>query len=168
MSASQTPVLTTIHPIAQCVDLRKTFPGQYRFEWDEAYAAERSDYRAVEAPWLTIISCKFGKIFPWGGRKLAAYCPAGGAKRNELLRLDCVKVAQGGGSEVVVTFDVADIDQVAKVMKPRKRRQHSAEELARRTTRLTKARRIQERRKSSHKSGLLGGQETRSDTGMNM
>ena len=162
------PVLTTSHPICQCVDLKATFGNRYRYEWDAAYWAERSEFRAVEAPWLTIIPCKFGKIFPWGRRLLAAYCPAGGAKRNELLRLDCVKVAQGGGSEVVVTFDVADIDRVAKVMKPRRRRQHSAEELARRTTRLTKARRIQERRKSSHKSGLLGGQETRSDTGMNM
>ena len=123
------PVLTTNHPICQCVDLRQTFSGQYRFEWDEAYNVERPEFRAIEAPWLTIIPCKFGKIFPWGRRLLAAYCPAGGAKRNELLRLDCVKVAQGGGSEVVVTFDVADIDQVAAVMRPRRRRQHSAEEL---------------------------------------
>jgi hypothetical protein len=44
-------VLTTTHPVAQSVDLRATFAGRFWFEWDESYAAERLEFRTVEAPW---------------------------------------------------------------------------------------------------------------------
>ena len=152
------PVLTTSHPICQCVDLRQTFPGRYRFEWDAAYWAERSEFRAVEAPWLTIIPCKFGKVFPWGGRKLAAYCDAGGAKRKELESLPCVLVTQGGGAdcpEVIVTFDVSEIEQVAAVLKPRRPRQYSAKTKAMLKERLARVRPRSRRHKIPATGGLL-------------
>ena len=125
----QEPILTTDHPRAQCVDLRQTFAGRFKFAWDEAYYAERPEFRRVEAAWLTTIPCKFGKIFPWGDRLLAAYCP-GTIKRCELERLPCVEIVQGGtpAPEVVVTFDVADFDTVAAVMQPRRRRHLSPEQ----------------------------------------
>ncbi len=151
------PVMTTNHPICQCVDLRATFPGQYRFEWDEAYAAERPDYRTVEAPWLTIIPCKFGKIFPWGRRNLAAFCAAGGSKRRELENLSCVEIAQGGtpGTEVIVKFDVADIEQVAEVLSARRPRQYSATTKAMLKERLARVRPRSRRQKFPATGGLL-------------
>jgi hypothetical protein len=51
------------------------------FEWDESYAAERLEFRAVEAPWLTVIPGRVGRIFPWGGRLLAAYTTVRSARR---------------------------------------------------------------------------------------
>ena len=152
------PVLTTDHPVCQCVGLRQTFPGRYRFDWDEAYWAERSEFRAVEAPWLQIIPCKFGKIYPHGGRKLAAYCNAGGAKRKELETLPSVQLAQGGGAdcpEVIVTFDVADIEQAAQVLKARRPRQYSATTKAMLKERLARVRPCSRPQKFPTTSGLL-------------
>jgi len=118
-------VLTTHHPIAQCVDLRATFAGRFRFAWDESYEAERPEFRAVEAPWLIIIPGRHGRIFPWGGRRLAAYSASRTARRALEAR-EGVTVAQGGAScaEVIVTFDVSLIDAVAAIVgskQPRKR-----------------------------------------------
>ncbi len=152
------PVLTTSHPICQCVDFKATFGNRYRYEWDEAYWAERSEFRAVEAPWLTIIPCKFGKIYPHGGRKLAAYCNAGGAKRKELETLPCVQVTQGGGAdcpEVIVTFDVAEIEKVAQVLKARRPRQYSAKTRAMLKERLAKVRPRSRPQKFPTTGGLL-------------
>ncbi len=108
-SALVEPILTTDHPVAQCVDLKATFGTRYRYEWDEAYSAERPEYRAVEAPWLTIIPCKFGRIFPWGGRTLAAYCDAGGMKCRELQNLPGVAVGQGGDVRVPGTNSIVSV-----------------------------------------------------------
>lgn len=128
-----TSVLTSTHPGAPCVDLRATFAGQSRFARDEAYQAERSDFRAVEAPWLTVIPCRFGRIFPCGGRVLAACCRAGATKRRELAALEGVRVVQGaveGCPELVVTFDVELIDQFAAVMQAKRPRRLSPEQRA--------------------------------------
>ena len=108
-AGSVSPVLTSDHPIAQCVDLRASFRGLFRFAWDDAHGAERPDYRRVEAAWLTVIRCRFGKIFPWGGRLLAAYSTS---RRRALVALPGVTVVLGGAvgqahaPEVIVRFDV--------------------------------------------------------------
>lgn len=134
MTTEQEPtVILADHPVAPCVDLRRTFAGRFRFAWDEAYRGERPDFRPIEAPWLTIIPCRFGTILPWGGRRLAAYSAAGATKRRELERLAGVTVAQGGGPgavDVVVTFDGAAIEAVAAVLRPRRARRLTAEQRA--------------------------------------
>ena len=137
------PILTTGHPVAQCVDLKATFGHRYRVERDESYGAESPERRKVEAAWLTVIPCRFGQIFPWGGQRLAAYSSAGAVKRRQLEQLGCVQVAQGGGAgcpEVIVTFDLADFDAVAAVLQPRKRRQYSPEARAVLVARLARVR----------------------------
>jgi len=110
-----TAVLTTTHPRAQCVDLRATCAGAYRLVWDPAYAAERPDFRAVEAPWLTRIACRFGWIAPHGGRRLAAYSTT---RRRPLAAWPGVTVAQGGPGcpEVLVTFEVDALPGVADLL----------------------------------------------------
>ena len=145
--------------MAQCVNLKATFGDRYWYLWDEAYAAERPEHHTVEVPWLTIIPCKFGRIFPWGGQVLAASCDAGGVKRRELARLPGVRVVVGGAkdcAEVVVTFDVAGIDAVAEVMEPRRQRQYSVEERAARAAQLAKVRPPRKGVKSTVSRRLLG------------
>lgn len=110
----------------QCINLRETFGSKFKYDW-AYHAALGSNSRMLEAKWLTIIPCKFGKIFPWGDQLLAAYCTAGSRKRRELAQLSCVEAVQVGENEVVVTFDVADFETVAAVMQPRLRRQYSPE-----------------------------------------
>jgi hypothetical protein len=120
-------VLTTMNPVAQCVDLRATFAGRFRFEWDESYRAERPEFRAIEAPWPTVIPGRLGRIFPWGGRLLAAYTTARPARRA-LEALDGATVRQGGvvgqqtSSEIIVIFDVAIIDAVAAILESKRPR----------------------------------------------
>lgn len=123
--------LTSTHPRAQCVDVRAVFAGRFRFAYDEAYQAERSDLRAVESAWLTIIPCRHGRIFPWGGRRLGAYCTAG--KRRTLEMIPGVTVVQGGRGcpDATVTFDVDLLDQVAAVLGARRPRRLSDEQRAR-------------------------------------
>ena len=124
-------ILTTHHPVAQCIDLRATFGDRFRCEFEESYDAERSEFRSVEAAWLTLIPCDYGHIYPHGGRMLAAY-----SKRrrrcDELLALDCVTVHHDGECEgkrgdpgireVTVLFDVDDFERVAAIMQPKRRR----------------------------------------------
>jgi hypothetical protein len=126
-------ILTTTHPRAQCLDLRATFGRRFRYVWDESYAAERSDFRRVEAAWLTVIPCRFGRIFSWGGRQLAAYCTAGASTRRRLAGLSGTTVVQGailGCPEIVVTFDVEMIERVAAVMQAKRPRRLSDEQRA--------------------------------------
>ena len=150
-------------PVAQCIDLRKTFGTRYRYEWDPAYQTETPDGRKRERAWLTRIPCKYGYIAPHSDRHLAAHSDAGPIKRRQLESLDCVDIHQGGGScpEVIVTFDVADIAAVAEVLQARKPRVYSPEERARLRDRLARVRPSPERSVSPAREGHLGGQERR-------
>jgi hypothetical protein len=156
-----TPVLTTDHPIAQCIDLRATFAGQFRFGWDEAYAAERPDRRRVEAPWLTIIRCRSGRIFPWGGRLLAAYSSR---RRHALANLLAVTSVQGGtagrfsAGEVIVTFEVSHIEAVAACLGAYRPRQLSPEERERRATCLQVVRKRSEEQHISQPGATNAGE----------
>ena len=158
----QEPILTTNHPRAQCVDLRQTFADRrFKFAWDDAYHAERSEFRKAEAAWLTTIPCRTGKIYPHGGRHLAAFCSAGAPTRRALEALPCVTVTQGGGPrcpEVIVTFDVADVDTVAAIMQPRRQRRLSPEQRAAASARLQA---YKFRPGHTHVRGRLGRQDGR-------
>ena len=128
-------VLTTNHPVAQCVDLRATFTGIFRFAWDPARQAERPEWRRREAAWLTRIPCRYGFIYPHGGRRLAAYSTT---RRRRLGALPAVTVVQGGPGcpEVTVTFDVEAIHVVAALLEARRPPRLSVEERGRRRDRM--------------------------------
>ena len=161
------PILTTDHPVCQCVDLEATFGNKrYRYSRDPAYEAETPAGRRREAEWLTRIECKHGWIAPQGGQLLMACCDAGPVKRRELERLRCVESMHPSGKgciAVMVLFDVADIEAVAEVLQPRKRPVYSPEEKARRQARLDAVRPGPKRTKSTDRSGLPGGQKAHED-----
>jgi hypothetical protein len=116
-----------------CVDLRATFGTQLRYQWDDAYAAERPEFRAHEAPWLTLIPCRHGKIFPWGGNRLAGHCTGGLPRRRALAALPGTRIVQGavrGCPEIVVLFGVDQIEAVAELLQARRPRQLSPEQRA--------------------------------------
>jgi hypothetical protein len=89
------------------------FRGRFRFGWDPAYYAERPDFRQIESPWLTRVRCRHGFIGPHGGRRLMASTTR---RRRALTALPNVTPHQVGEGEVVVTFDVANIEAVAEVL----------------------------------------------------
>ena len=99
--------------------------------YEESYCAERGDAARAEDPWLQIIPCRLGHIFPWGGSTLAASTNTRGGTARNLAPLDFTTVAQDGDDGLTVLFPVEKFAQVAELMKPRRRRQISETERAR-------------------------------------
>lgn len=109
---------------ANCINLRDRFGDKYRIEFEESYYAERPKFRAQEAPWLMLIPCQHGHICPWGGEILAACTNKCGSVAKKLTEPPVTEMWQAGADGVNVKFHVRDFDQVAEVMKPRKRHRH--------------------------------------------
>lgn len=115
---------------ATCVNLRERFGEKYRIEYEESYWAER-EIAGKDDPWLQIIPCDFGHIYPHGGTTLAASINKRGPTMRTLVAMPCCRLWQDADDGATVLFDVADFKAVAKIMRPKRRRQVSDEERAR-------------------------------------
>ena len=51
----------------ECIDLKGRFGSRYRVEYEESYEAQYRPGARTRDPWLMIIPCRFGHIFPYGG-----------------------------------------------------------------------------------------------------
>jgi hypothetical protein len=112
-----------------CVNLKERFGQQYRVTYEESYHAERGKVVRTADPWLMIVPCRYGHVYPYGGENLAASVDGYPKVAGVLRRLPCCRVHQDGDfGELTVLFDVADFDKVAKIIRPRHRRQLSTEE----------------------------------------
>jgi len=112
-----------------CINLEERFGRQYRVTYEESYWVEHGPDARVCDPWLMILPCRHGHIYPYGGDTLAASVDGFPKVAGRLRKLACVRVAQDGDfGELTVTFDVADFSTVATIMRPRRRRQVSAQE----------------------------------------
>ena len=69
-----------------------------------------------------IILCQNGEICPWGGENLAACTNTSGPVAKRLKALPFATVAQDGTDGANVVFDVEHFDEVAAIMRPRKRK----------------------------------------------
>ena len=113
----------------KCIDLKERFGRRYRIGYDESYHAEHGLNARIHDPWLMIVVCKFGRIFPHGGTTLAASVDGYPKVAGRLRRLSCCRVHQDGDfGELTVVFHVADFPKVAKILRPRRRRQVSPRE----------------------------------------
>ena len=107
-----------------CPNLKRLYGDRFRVTYEESYTAERGEGARGADPWLQIIPCKYGHLFPWGRNLLAASVDGHSNIAGELRRLACCLVVQDGDrGELTATFDPGDFEQVAEVMQPRKRRQ---------------------------------------------
>jgi hypothetical protein len=98
-----------------CVDLRKRFPG-YRLQWDESHIPGQ-DFD----PWLLEIPCKYGKIYPYGGKQLCAYTD----RPRLIARLRAIAGAvahQEGDFELVVRFPVDGWKPYFQLLRAKRRR----------------------------------------------
>ena len=106
-----------------CVNLRERFGRQYRVEHEESYYAQHGHHARVADPWLMVIPCVHGHIYPHGGNMLAASVDGHPNVAGALWRLKCCRVQQNGDfGELTVLFDVADFAKVAAVMRSKWRR----------------------------------------------
>jgi len=103
-----------------CLDLQETFGSRYRIEFEESYYAERSR-QTVDDPWLQIIPCRFGHIYPQGGEMLAAATKRRGRTATMLRQVPGVEVRQDGSDGINVVFPVDLFPAVAAIMRPHRR-----------------------------------------------
>ena len=112
-----------------CVNLKERFAKRYRVEMEESYFADRGVGARLPDPWLMIVPCRYGHIFPHGGATLAASVDGHTNVAGVLQRLPCCRVHQvGDDGELTVVFNVGDFPKVAKIIRPRRRRQTSPAE----------------------------------------
>jgi hypothetical protein len=114
-----------------CINLRERFGDRYRVGYEESYYAQYGEHARVDDPWLRIILCRHGHIYPQGGDMLAASTSKRGPVAGALVRLDCTTVLQDGSDGVNVAFHADHFEEVAAILKPRRKRQVSDEERAR-------------------------------------
>ena len=124
----------------KCINLKRRFGDRYRVEFEESYHADHGDRARTEDPWLMIIPCQRGHIYPHSHNRLGASTDRCGKTANQLKRLACTKVVQDGSVGVNVIFEVSDFEKVAKIMKPRRRRRQSPEQRQASIERLAKYR----------------------------
>jgi hypothetical protein len=112
-----------------CINLKELFGRQYRVTYEESYRADRGDGARAADPWLMIVHGRYGHIYPFGGNLLAASVDGHPNVAGLLRRLPCCRIHQDGDfGELTVLFEVGDFAKVAKIIRPRRRRQVSPEQ----------------------------------------
>jgi hypothetical protein len=108
--------------VAESINLRERFGKRYKVTYEESYQAQHGPRAWVDDPWLMIIPCRHGHIFPWGGDKLTASTDRRGGIAKSLMGLPGVAVHQDGSDGVTAVFPVERFDAVAALLIPRRRR----------------------------------------------
>lgn len=111
-----------------CIDLRPWAKAhRCRWRYEESYGAEKPENRG-DGRWYVEVLCKYGLIYPNGGDTLLAYCSRG-VKRH-VAGLGDVEHHQSDGDAEVLRFPESRLDEVAAILKPKRRRQYSPEHQA--------------------------------------
>ena len=136
-----------------CIDLKQRFGHRYRVTHDEAAKHERG---GLQDRWFQIISCKFGKIYPYGGNKLAFHCQ--GSKMRGIIKRtfpEFVVVNWTDDEEAIFVFHVDRLPELAKYIRPRRRRKVSESD---------KRRLAEMSKKYSPFASIKGGTSVRNET----
>ena len=106
---------------AGCVDLRPwAKANRYKFRLEESYRAESSIHVRGDGRWYVEILCKNGLIYPYGGTLFLAHAKSKTA--SAIAKLPGVCLYQTDGTARVLKFPIERLDEVAAILKPRKRR----------------------------------------------
>jgi len=121
-----------------CINLKDRFGSRYRVVYEESYFAEHGQTARADDPWLQVLLCQHGHIYPHGGELLAAATDKRGGIAKKLAALDCTTVVQDGSDGINATFHVRDFERVAELMKPKRRRRLTVEQRRAAAERLAK------------------------------
>lgn len=105
-----------------CVNLFERFGKRYRIAFDPAYSAKHRQRENLD-PWMMVIPCRRGEIYPFEGTRLAVNVEGHSVTRKALRKLPCCEPYQQGDDFESFLFDAADFGAVAALVLPRKRRQ---------------------------------------------
>ena len=121
-----------------CINLKREFGDRFKVAYEESYAAERGNHARAEDPWLMVILCQHGEIYPYGDDLLVASTKKAGSIARTLKALPYVSLYREGfcGSDLIFPLD--QFEAVAAIMKPRKRRRLSEAARRRAADRLRK------------------------------
>jgi hypothetical protein len=118
------------------IDLKRSFGHEYRITTDPS---AEMDPRRSERAWYYRIPARYGWIGVAGPETLLAYCSAPRVIPR-LLEIPGIVVRQRGDSEVAAAFGVSQLDDVARVLKAKRRRRMSPEARELATARLAASR----------------------------
>lgn len=122
-----------------CINLLDRFGDRYRITFDPAYDAKHRPREKLD-PWMMVIPCRVGEIYPFGGSTLVIEIDGHRRIRGRLARLDCCEGHQDGDDCGSFRFDMSDFDTVAEIVKPYRRPQLSPEEREARRQRMNSVR----------------------------
>jgi hypothetical protein len=120
-----------------CIDLKAKFGERYQVFREESGQAKRCEGRHYD-PWLLTIACRHGHIYPHGADYLAVSTNHRARIANRLAALPGVRIVQDGDDGINAIFHVDDFDEVAAIMKPRRRRRLTPGQRTEREERLRK------------------------------
>lgn len=104
------------------INLKEMLGKRYRITWDEA-----KEPKTKADPWLMQIPCRYGMIYPYGGKLLAVECDYHPGLGRRLRDLGLV-LSQGGDQEKTFLFPMERFEEVAAIVKPKKKRQLTEEQ----------------------------------------
>jgi hypothetical protein len=114
-----------------CPDLKALAAGKYRLKREESYHVEHGKHGRSMDPWLWMIPCQHGHMFPFGSGLLGASTDRRGGIARRLAALPGCRVHQDGDDGLTVVFPEAMFEMVAAILKPRRRRRWSEAQRAR-------------------------------------
>ena len=110
-------------------DLLDLYGKRYRVAYEESYYAQYGPDARTRDPWYMQILCKYGTIYPHGTNTLAASVEQHPGIAQRLKALPCTTISQEGDrAELTVTFPLANLPEVAKILQPRRRKQITEKE----------------------------------------
>ena len=113
-----------------CIDLRKKFGHLFKITTDPAYDTSHVPRKCLD-PWYFQIPCKFGIIWPYGGKLIAVEVDYHPQASRKLVLVPGVRLWQDGDQEKTFLFDLGIFDLVTEIVQPKKRKQLSEEQKAR-------------------------------------
>lgn len=103
------------------------FGRRYRISFDPAYDPKGRPRDKLD-PWMMVIPCRLGTIYPFGGTDLVIEVDGHRKIRGRLSRLPCCRIHQDGDDDGSFIFDLDDFGAVAEVAKPHRRPQLTDEQ----------------------------------------
>ena len=113
-----------------CPNLRELYGERYKVVIEENLP--------TKDPWYFVLLCQHGHICPWGPDLLAACISGRGSIAKRLTELPFVTVEQDGSDGVNASFHPDRIEEVAQIMRPKRKRPPRTEAQRRATERLGK------------------------------
>ena len=111
--------------MVKCIDLKKMYGKRFKISLDDAAQYEvngRND------PWMFMIPCKYGHIYPISDEYLGFYCESKNIKTRICREQPDIELVQDADVEGVFKFPPQKMEVIAKYARPKRKRQVSEKE----------------------------------------